>query len=233
MAKSKSSSGSVTTWVQIVVSAIGVYLTYKWLTTPRAASSLPGGFVGGNYGGGATSADGQSGATNSLLQKLANLLNGKKGGGGGVSLGNGGAGGAKGTALPQSLANQIAAIGGFSTIANNTPLAELGGESLDTYNPALFDQSLIAGDQIAYEPTSLFDLGGMAFDPLDLGGGAGIPLDYTGVGDLSIPDEPLQNFDLSGMDFGPGGDLATVPGGVNSGLSDNFGGFDPSANFFG
>ena len=213
MAARKSSAGAVGTWVGVIVAAIGVYLTYKFLTAPRATSGLSNGFVGGGFGGGtaepyAGTQAASSSAANSLLQKLANLLQGKKGGGGGFSAGNGGG---KASAVgPQSadaLKNEISAISDFSTAANNTPLSILGGESLNSYDPALFDQSLIAGESIAYQPTQLFDLSGMNFDPTDLGGSSILVDPGANLSDISIPYDPTQLFDLSGMSLDPSQDF--------------------------
>lgn len=234
MAAKKSSSGAVGTWVGVGVAILGIILTWKWLTAPKAQSSLPGGFVGGAYGGGAAygqNANTSSSALSNLLKGLGQLLNGQKSGGKGVSFGSGGGSGSSGSQLPQSLQDQIAAIGGFSTIANNTPLSELGGESLNSYDPTAFDQSLVAGDEIAYQPTSLFDLSGVAFDPLGGSTSPQIDLTDTGLSDQTIPYEPMQNLDLSGMAFDPGGDFAAVPGAIggpdlSSSFNDGPGGFD-------
>lgn len=239
MAK-KSSSAAIGNWVVVAVAIVGLYLTYKWLTAPRATSGLTNGFVGGGYGGGANSVGASSdqssqSAVSNLLKGLAKLIQGGQKGGSGVSFGSGG-GAAGQQNLSQSLKDQIAAISGFSTAANNTPLSILGGASLNNYDPSVFEQGLIGGDQIAYQPTSLFDLNNIAFDLASdpLGGSTSPQIDVqaTGLNDQFIPYEPMQNFDLSGMAFDPGGDLATVPGFIGGpGLSSSFGG-DPTFEGF-
>lgn len=223
MAARKSSAGAVGTWVGVAVAIIGLYLTYKWLSRPRATSSLPGGFVGGSYGGGSVSPYGASNgsgstALNNFLKGLQSLLNGKKSGGSGVSFGTGGGSGSGARdSISSSLRDQIAAISGFSTIANNTPLPELGGYSLENYDPGAFDQSLIAGLSIPDGGTfpvpgyssspALFDLSGMAFDPSGLGGDQ-IPLDYgSGLDGLSIPYIDPNSFLVTSDIYDPSGDL--------------------------
>lgn len=191
----------------IAVLAVG-YLAYKWLLSPSAAQAAARtGLPVASYNPATAGMN-----PNSLLNALQKILGGQQQQGSGLpGIGIGGGPGGGGTypvlsVLPASLQSQIAAIGGYSYLANNTPLAELGGQSLATYDPG---SMLGTGIYIPQQPLQQFDTSQLA-SPINYGNPFGSnPFSYgsdpnasslstTSVDLGALPTDPTQsssNFD--------------------------------------
>lgn len=199
-AKQSGGMNSVLTWGAALV---GVYLLYRFFFAPKTAQAaslgnpvLTGGGTGYVQYPGAAAQGSQQTGISSILQNLMNAIRNAKGGGG-VSFGAGPGGPTQGGGGPQSTAAlqaQINAISTDSFLANNMPLADLGGNSLVTYSPT---------DQTYLNDLGGYQLGGQqsSNNQLDLTQW-GTPIDWStisGSGGMGGFD-PTAPIDTTGLD---------------------------------
>ncbi len=200
MASSK--NGVFSTGLSIVAVLLIAYLAYKWLMAPKQASAAANGLAAGSpmasYGALNGPAPGNPFATllGRLLGGQGNPPPMQKPGIGGMSVGGGGGSYPSIGGLPYGLQSAISAITNYNSMANNMPLAELGGQSLATYDP-LGSLGNDIGLQSSYAPYQI--LQGIT-QPIDWGSfGGSNGLSTTSVDLGSLPSDPTQSFDAGQM----------------------------------
>ncbi|HUX10914.1 MAG TPA: hypothetical protein VMW51_09750 [Terriglobia bacterium] len=211
----KSSDSGVSTFL-IAAAVIGVvYEVWIWYRTRSAAGAVSA--SGGSYAGGYSpynpygattaaqlaAAQGQGGgsAVVTTLGRLLMTAIGKMGGNvyfgstkfapsTAYNYGNGG----------ETLPQLSSAISAFSTQANMTPLAELGGQSLTSYDPNGFYGSGGASTlaPLPYVPMQTLDMGGTSIPSS--------PFDMSGLGGLDTSSiSPSADIINGGLDMSGGG----------------------------
>jgi hypothetical protein len=199
-------SGGISTAVTWGAALVGVYLLYRFFFAPKTAQAatlgnpvLTGGGTGAVQYPGMNAQGTQTSALQQIMNALKAALQGKSGSG--FSMGSGGgpvqganSAGAQGMAALQA---QISAISTDSFLANNMPIAQLGGQSLADYSSGYdtLSTSGLAGYQLPTQNSNnTLDLTGWG-TPIDMSTIAGgfdpsMPIDTTG----------LDTTGLSGLD---------------------------------